>query len=151
MQRYPDKLVSSVSLSRRLLSNRRMGHVTVEMALILPVTFAFFFAAVETTRINTIINAAENAAYEGARVGILPGATKGRIRRAAREILDAALISGGSITISPDPLTDDATTITVTIQIPLNKNYWGENNLGKGKKVTRSCTLTRETSFARAS
>lgn len=132
-------------------TQRHAGHVTVEMAVVLPIAFAFFFGAVETTRINTIINAAENAAYEGARVGILPGATKGRIKKAAREILDAALITGGSITITPDPLTDDDEPITVTVKIPLNKNFWGENNLGKGKKVTRSCTLTRETSFARAS
>lgn len=129
----------------------RTGHVTVEMAVILPIAFAIFFGAVETTRINMIINGAENAAYEGARVGILPGATKWRIKKAAREILDAALVTGGTIKISPDPLTDDATSITVTVTIPLNKNFWGENSLGKGKKVKRSCTLTRETSFARAS
>jgi Flp pilus assembly protein TadG len=130
---------------------RRAGSVTVEMAVILPIAFAFFFAAVETTRINMIINGAENTAYEGARVGILPGANKARIKSAAREILDAVLVKGGKIKINPDPLTDDATSITVTVTIPLNKNFWGENNLGQGKKVKRSCTLTRETSFARAS
>lgn len=151
MRQHSQRRTVATSTSCLDRSQRRPGHVTVEMAVILPIAFAFFFGAVETTRINTIINAAENAAYEGARVGILPGATSRRIKVAARKILDAALIKGGRITISPDPLSDDETSITVTITIPLNKNFWGENNLGKGRKVIKSCTLTRETSFARAS
>lgn len=127
------------------------------MAIILPIAFAFFFAAVEMTRINMIINGAENAAYEGARVGILPGANKSQVRNAVRKVLDAVLISHGSIAITSDALVEsetlpsDVTSITVTVTVPLNKNFWGENNHGKSKNVTRSCTLTRETSFARAS
>ena len=67
----------------------RRGHVTVEMALILPITLSLFLGSVEFTRINTLINGAESAAYEGARRGILPGATIGQCQQEANRILEA--------------------------------------------------------------
>ncbi len=47
----------------------------VEFAIVAPLLFLFFFAAMEFCRVAMIRHTADNAVYEGCRVGIIPGAT----------------------------------------------------------------------------
>ncbi len=49
--------------------------MTVEFAICFPLLLLFFFAAFEFCRANMIRQTADNAAYEGARRAIVPGAT----------------------------------------------------------------------------
>ena len=57
---------------------RRTGAMTVEFAFAIPVLVLFILAFFEIGRALTLNCVLENAAYEGARQAILPGATEGR-------------------------------------------------------------------------
>ena len=57
------------------VSQRRTGAVMVEFVIVAPLLFLFFFAAFEFCRVAMIRHTADNAVYEGARIGIIPGAT----------------------------------------------------------------------------
>jgi len=122
----------------------RTGTTTVEFALICPVMFAVFFASVELGRANQVLNATANAAYQGCRRAIIPGATTATVQAAAQNMLDAGLIKKATITINPATITNSTTTVTVTVSVPMNDNSWIGQTFTKGSVVTRACTLTRE-------
>ena len=67
----------------------RQGAVLVEFALCAPILFFFFFTAFEFSRVNMIRQSIENAAYEGSRRGIVPGATAEDCKNAARVVLNS--------------------------------------------------------------
>ncbi len=48
----------------------------VEFAIVAPLLFFLFFASMEFCRVAMIRHTADNAVYEGCRVGIIPGATQ---------------------------------------------------------------------------
>ena len=122
----------------------RRGASTVELAIVSPVMFAIFFAAVEFGRANQVLNATSNAAYQGCRAAIIPGGTSSVATTAAQNYLSASLISGATITVNPSTITNTTTVITVTVSVPMNQNSWIGQSFMAGKTVTRACTLTRE-------
>lgn len=121
---------------------RNLGATTVEVALTLPVFFLILLMSVEAARLNTLRNTVENAAYEGARAGIVPGSTTSDVTTAVQPILNAVGAKSAVITTDPAVISDSATSITVTIDIPLGSNSW----IGRtsSQHMIRSCTLTRE-------
>ena len=81
--------------------SKRRGALTVEFALVVPVLFLFFFAQLEFSRANMIRNMITTACYEGARAGVVPGATADQVRATAQNILDIAGVSVSEITVTP--------------------------------------------------
>ena len=65
----------------------RRGATTVEVAMILPVLFLFIFASFEFSRLNMLKHLAGAAAYEGAREGIVIGATADDVTTRVNAIL----------------------------------------------------------------
>ena len=65
----------------------RLGATAVEFALTLPILFLLLFACYEMGRANMLAHATESAAYEAARVGIVPGVTPDEISNAAEYVL----------------------------------------------------------------
>lgn len=118
--------------------------VTVEMALTLPIYFSLLFGAMEFARVNVVLHTMENAAYEGARRLVVPGATAAQGEATALAGLTAVKIKNPTVTITPDPLTGIETQVTVTISVPLNDNAWVTPNIFKDMTLTRSCTLNTE-------
>lgn len=125
-------------------SVRRRAAMTVEFALTLPVVFMLFFGAVEFSRLNSVRNTADNAAYEGARRAILPGATKRKVDARANRILTAGSIKDARIIMNPPVILPSTPRVTVTVEIPMDDNTWVAPVYSKGLKIRRSCTLTRE-------
>lgn len=125
-------------------ANRRRAAATVEFALTLPVVFMLFFGAVEFSRLNAVRNTADNAAYEGARRAILPGATKRKVDAEAGQILTAGSIKKPKITMSPSVVNASTPRVTVTVEIDMDENSWVAPVYSKGLKIRRSCTLSRE-------
>lgn len=115
----------------------------VEVAMMFPIVLTFFMASIEFGRLNMVRNSADNAAYEGARESMLPGATPGKIRQAARRILQAAGINQSNIQVTPTNITDETEQVTVTVKVKMKKNTWGFLNFTNGR-IERTCTLTRE-------
>lgn len=121
----------------------RRGAVAVEMALTLPILLLLLFAVIEIGRANMVRHAAESAAYEGARAGILPGATAEEARDAARRILDTVGVTNFQMTVTPDPISGNAEQVEVSIRVPLDQNMTAAR-LVSGLEFTGECTLSRE-------
>ena len=123
----------------------RNGATTVELAIVLPVLFLFTFAGIEFARANQLRNTAENAAYEGARRGIVPGATASECETAAQDMLDLVGVPSATVTVQPDPFLDTTDEVTVTVQIPMTAaNGYMTPGFFLGKTLTASITVQRE-------
>ena len=126
-------------------NHNRKGATAVEFALTLPILFLFLFAGYELSRANMIMHTCEAAAYEGARVGIVPGATPAKVRAAASQVL--ATVGVQNATISTDPRVIEAETETIAVTVQVN---FADNTalkplfMGIGTFV-RTCTMERET------
>ena len=122
----------------------RSGSVTVETAIVLPVVFAIMFAAVDCARLNMVRNSVQNAAYEGARNAITPGATATDAKDAAKKVLNGVGVKNYTITVSPSTITTSTDKVTVTIKVPLKDNSWTAAAAKTTKNLERSCTMTIE-------
>jgi Flp pilus assembly protein TadG len=127
---------------------QRQGAVTVEFALALPILILFTFAGFEFSRVNMIRNTAINAAYEGARQGIVPGATSADCEAAANELLNLVQISGGTAVASPASIRPDTESVSVTVTVPITSaNAFVTPQFFLGKTITATVTLPREATF----
>lgn len=120
------------------------GAATVEFAIVAPLAIVFCFAAIEFGRVNMIRNTIENAAYEAAREGIVPGAEAQECRRAARNILLAVGVNQAKIAVEPRVILPATAKVTVTVSVQLEKNGFIGPVFFKNKVITKSCTLSRE-------
>jgi Flp pilus assembly protein TadG len=116
----------------------------VEFALTAPLLFFIMFASLEFARVNMLRNTVEMAAYEGARRGIVPGATAEEVRDAARFPLDTIFVHDAKIEVEPAVITDSTRTVTVTVAVPLNENLWEPALFFQDKTVSNSLTMPRE-------
>jgi len=121
----------------------RRGATTVELALVLPVLFLVIFASFEFSRLNMLKHLADAAAYEGAREGIIIGATTNDVEAQANVILAAGYAVGATITTTPTTITDDTTDVQVDVSIPVSGNFWVMPAYASGA-ITGSCRLSTE-------
>lgn len=123
----------------------RGGAITVELAFTAPLLFLVFFASVEFSRLNVIKNTLENAAYEGCRQGILPGASEAKCKNAAQQILQTIGISDASVVVTPSTIATDSPQVTVDIGLTLLPSHgFIFNRFVMGHSLQASCTLQRE-------
>ena len=122
----------------------RSGSLTVEIALLLPILIMLLFGSYELARANMILHSTESAAYEGARTGILPGATPEKIRESARVLLTAVGIN--NFTVNVDPPTFDETTenVEVTVLVPFRENMSFPAFFMQDPTFQGKCQLSRE-------
>ena len=129
---------------RRAITRGRFGAVTVEFALTAPVLFLVIFASLEFSRANMLKHTAANAAYEGARAVIVPGATASSATTAALNALAPLNVRSPVITINPSTIAVNTQQVTVTVQIPMNSNGYFTPIFFRNKNLQESCTLSRE-------
>ncbi len=123
---------------------RRVGAVSVEIAIVLPVAFTFFFAAFEFARFSMLRPTVDSAVYDAARVAIVPGKSAADAAQTARKILATVGVKESSISIEPAVIGIDTPQVTVTINVPLDRNSWAPPKFLKGRQVRRTLTLQRE-------
>ena len=126
-------------------ARRRQGVTVVEMALTLPVLFLILFACYEFGRANMIRHTAQGAAYEAARVAIVPGATVQEARDTAEFFLSTSGVNDFDIDIEPNNIQDDTETVSVLITVRMRDNsniglLFSEDAVFEGR-----CVLKRET------
>ncbi|WP_345681961.1 TadE family protein [Novipirellula caenicola] len=122
--------------------------MTVEFAVAFPILLLFTFAGIEFSRVNMIRNTAINAAYEGARQGIVPGATSAECEQAAMQLLGFVDISGGTADVSPSTIKPDTESVTVTVTVPITSaNSFITPQYFVGRQIVTSVTLPREATF----
>ncbi len=133
-------------MTRAASRNHRRGSVTVEFAIAAPVFFMFVFATFEFSRVNMIRNTIENAAYEGARRGVLPGATAANCEAMTQDLLDNVGIANTTITVIPSVIQDDTDEVTVRVDVPITAaNGYITPSYYLGKTLRATVTLPRET------
>ncbi|MCA9215970.1 MAG: pilus assembly protein [Planctomycetales bacterium] len=125
-------------------ARKRRGAVTVEFALVSIVFFTFVFGMIEFSRLNILRHAADNASYEGARVGIVPGASVDDVKAAAQNQLDILRVNTSTVVVTPDPLTTAADSVTVTVTVPVAENSWLVPRFSDGLSMESSTTLGTE-------
>ena len=101
----------------------RRGAVTVEMAIAAPILFLMVFAALEFCGANVQRHTVDNAAYEAARRGIVPGATVADVEARAQEIMGFVGASGVTVDVTPTVISDATPEITVRVSSPI-ANGW---------------------------
>ena len=116
----------------------------VEFAICAPLLFLLFFASMEFCRVAMIRHTADNAVYEGCRVGIIPGATNAEVVAETRLILNTLALSNVAINVTPAAIDQDTDEVTVRVNIPLDDNAWVPNQFVAGRSITRELTLRRE-------
>jgi Flp pilus assembly protein TadG len=125
-------------------SKIRRGATMVEFAFAAPILIVFSLTLIELARLFTIQNTVENAAMEGARRGIVPGATASAAEEAAKDVLAAVQIKNAKVSISPSILTPTTPTVTVSVNAPVAGNTWIPSRFFKGTGLAKSITLSRE-------
>lgn len=137
--------MSILPKKRRLLQKRlRAGATAVEFALVAPVFFLFIAAAFEFGRLNIMRHTADNAAYEAARIAMVPGATAAEAITEANRILNIVGTRGATVTVNPATLGPDIDEITVSIDVPLDQNGWIAPKFSSGKVIRAQSRLKTE-------
>lgn len=134
---------SITSASDATIRGPRDGATTVELALVLPVLFLVVFASFEFSRLNMLKHLADSAAYEGAREGIVIGATTSDVEAKANAILAAGYVADATIATTPATLTEDMTHVQVDVSIPVAGNFWLMPAYASGT-ISGSCRLSAE-------
>jgi Flp pilus assembly protein TadG len=126
-------------------AGKRTGAVTAEVAVCLPILFLLLFGCLEMAGANMLKHATESAAYEGARIGILPGATQAGVQQAVDKVLDSIGAEGSSIEILPQVITQETEEIEVVVSVPYAPNAWIAPFIIRSNPTFRSsCKLRRE-------
>jgi Flp pilus assembly protein TadG len=140
------------STRRRALPRRgaltRRGATTVEMAFVVPIVFALTFGALEFARVNMVRNTVEDALFEGARQSVLPGATSAKITTKVNAVLATTGVKQAVVTVDPATITATTQKVTVRIRVPMSQNSWLPIYMTGNVYVDKSCTLSRERTFA---
>ena len=132
----------------RSCRRNRWGAAAVEFAIVAPVFFLLVFGMIEYGRMVMVQQVITNAAREGARVGVLDGATTSNVTTAVSSYLTSAKISGSTTTVSPSPPSSAAygAPVTVTVSVPFNSISWLPTPLFLGgKTLTATSVMRRET------
>jgi len=122
----------------------RQGVTLVEFALVVPIVFLLFFAAIEFSRVAMIRHTVDNAVYEAARVAIVPGATALDAQNEARRVLSSVDVNLPSIVVTPSRIERTTPEVSVRITVPLNANSFVPPQFFAGRSITRELTLRRE-------
>ncbi len=133
--------IQPISMNKRA---QRHGVLSVEMAICLPILFLILLGALEFSRMNMLRNSIDNAAYEGARRGVVPGATATDCMNAAVSVLTAVGANSASVSVAPPFIDDTTPQVTVTISVPLSSNSWGPARFLSGATLRSVSTKSRE-------
>ncbi|HEV7281883.1 MAG TPA: TadE/TadG family type IV pilus assembly protein [Pirellulaceae bacterium] len=137
---------SRIRTTRRAVTRR--GATTVEMAFVVPVVFMLTFGALEFARVSMVRNTVEDALFEGARQSVLPGATSAKITTKVNAVLATTGVKQAAVTIDPATITTKTQKVTVRIRVPMSQNSWLPIYMTGNVYIDKSCTLSRERTFA---
>ncbi len=107
-----------------LAVRRRNGAAAVELAVMLPVFLTILFGTIETCTMIFLQQSLEIAAYEGARVAIVPDTEASDISDSANALLLARKVKSATITVSPTDFQNApyGSFIRVSVSAPCNSN-----------------------------
>jgi Flp pilus assembly protein TadG len=123
----------------------REGAVAVEFALVLPLLFLVLFGFFEISRASMIQHATEAAAYEGARAGIVPGATQQEVENQVAFVLNSVGVNDFTVNVEQNVVVGPDLKIRVTVNVPFSATTTGTLLFGAGTSFTGQTLLAQET------
>ena len=112
-------------ISKKNLLNRRFrtGAAAVEFAVIAPLIILIVTAIIEITGAIYLRQSLTIAAYEGARVALLPKSSSSNVIAASNRILDSRRIKGATVSVIPSNFQSAkfGDPIQVEVKAPLEK------------------------------
>ena len=123
-------------------SNRRLGTAMVELAVCLPVLVIILIGTVEACRLIQIEQDLSVIAYEGARVGTIPGmSSETAIAQCELMLADRGIV-GHAITVEPDAGTlQPGQLLTVTVTVDCDPNSLFGTSLYGGRTIDQSVVM----------
>jgi Flp pilus assembly protein TadG len=124
----------------------RSGAAIVEVALTLPLLILISLATLDTCKVMFVRQSAKIAAYECARVAIIPGATTQLLESQCRAFLTPRGVSQYAITISEPGLANlrKGQLLTVSISVPAKENSLGASWFYRDRNFVESVTILVE-------
>lgn len=133
-----------IRTSPRGIRSKRSGATVVEFSIVAPIFLLVLLSSFEFSRLNVIRHTADNAAYEAARHAMVPGATASEATARANTILRTIGARGALVTITPPTLGPDVDSVTVRVEVPLNRNGWVIPRFTGGRILSSESTLRTE-------
>ena len=124
----------------------RRGAAIVEVALTLPVLVLICLATIDTCRVIFVRQSAKLAAFECARIGIIPGVTKTQIDRLCATFMSNRSISQATVGLSVVNLSTltKGDLLTVTVTVPANSNALSSSWFYRGRTFSESVSILVE-------
>lgn len=117
----------------------------VELAVCLPVLITLLFATIEACRMIQLKQDLAITAYEGARIGVVPGATTGSVNQQCEMLLNDRGVMNYTVAASQDPTTlSSGDRLTVTVTADCDANSWVGAVFFQGKVITESVVVRSE-------
>jgi hypothetical protein len=144
------------TLSSNLVKNRRRnrslsrrqcrGVAATELAVCMPVIVLIVLATMEACAMMFLQQSLSVAAYEGARVGLAPGATAGDVVQQCRQILDDREVRGATVSVTPSnlPAATEGTWISVEATAPFSQNSLAGGWLFNASRLTADVQMMKE-------
>jgi len=123
----------------------RKGALTVEFALVLPILLLCLFAFYDISRASMIKHTTQAAAYEGARVGIVPGATDEEIREQVRFVLNSVGVDEFTVDVEQNRPAGSLLRVLVTVRVPFTATTTGAAFFGTDSFFVGETELGQET------
>ena len=135
-------------------SARRQGAAAVELAFMIPIFLAMVLGIFEFGRAVMVRQVISNAAREGVRQGIIPGATVTQVTTATNSYLSKGGVSSGNLVV--EVKNGSGTTVTnldtikshqpmrVFVSVPYNDVAWGPLRFLGGTTVQFTAEMRRE-------
>jgi Flp pilus assembly protein TadG len=128
-------------LRRRI---NRKGASSVEFAVVAPIFFLVVFGGIEFASVHITQCAMENAAFEGARRGVVPGATAAACQSAAEDVLNGTGINEFSVTVTPATITPTTDAVRVSVSVPMTvQNKFGLSAFMNEATLVKAIELPR--------
>lgn len=123
----------------------RRGGAVVELAICLPVLVLLLLATIEACTMLYVQQTLKTTAFEGARVGIVPGAEAVNVNFQCGTLLDDHNIRDYQVLMSGNPTSlDQGDWFTVTVEAEFGSNSLVGGWLYSGRTLTKSVSLRAE-------
>jgi len=124
----------------------RRGVAVSELAVCLPILFLITFAAIETCSAIYLKQSMTLAAYEGARVALIPAASDNNVVAQSDQILTDRNVQGGNVSVSPNVRgASPGTFIRVEVSAPCTGNLALPSFFYRGHTMSATVEMMKET------
>lgn len=132
--------------NKRKSTRVRFGAAVVEVAVVLPLFVIIILGTIEACSVIFLQQSLEVAAYEGARVSIVPRSNAGNVEAAASLQLEGRGIQDFSVTVVPSNFSKQpyGTFVRVQVSAPCNTNSLLFSTIYRSRTLTAEVEMMLE-------